>query len=372
MEIVGTNGGAFCKDFGSVLLKGVVGTITVDYSISYLMRTDNLSETYTADADGQIRINDLGELALCYFDNLPVVLDASEVAYTTTDYQVKIEANIYNSDGELQTTFAQKFFYSNCRTNIDEPYKYAGFLGRHRRCKVRTEQSVNVGYFNRGQSLFLGIAYKGQWIELAYPALIQDGYLHVRNLNVATVLAKLKADTKDDTLTLDDISYYIAYLKLEGSVVDAIQFDVDRRYFPALTHFVYYNCFGVPDTLYFTGRDERSSEMDATFAKLQRKYRKINTGYNIYHGVNTGFITETLRDCVEDLVNSDTVYLYDSSGLGEQITVTEVDFQESRPHTEPINIKLTYRLADECQRRCDRDPEINYRIFDHTFGNTFE
>ena len=105
---------------------------------------------------------------------------------------------------------------------------------------------------------------------------------------------------------------------------------------------------------------------------IQREYRKVSTEYNIYHGINTGFINETLRDCVEDLVNSSRVHLYDTSGLGEQVTITEVDFQESKPRTEPVNVRLKFRLASNCQRRFSRDNTIDLKIFDHTFGDTFE
>lgn len=374
MVVTGVNGGAFCQDFGSVLLQEVTGGITVNYTITHTEGAESLTETYTPDTAGRVSINDLGSLAFCYFHLPDMVVDASAGTCIDSQETVRIEAEIFDSDsGTRQGGFSQLFFYSNCRTNIPEAYKYNGFLSRHRRCKVRPSQAVNVGYYYRGQSFGLGIAYRQggatQWKEttLTTPA---NAYKVIRNLNVSTVLETLVSLVPE--VTADDILYYIAYLKYDNEVTDAIQFDVDRRYFPAETGFVYYNCFGIPESLHFTGQDERTAEMDATFARLDRKYRKIDTGFQIFHNINTGFINETLRDCVEDLVNSDKVCLYDASGIGEQVTVTELDFLESKPRTEPINVRLTYRLASECQRRCDRDPAIDYRIFDHTFGEAFE
>ena len=51
---------------------------------------------------------------------------------------------------------------------------------------------------------------------------------------------------------------------------------------------------------------------------------------------------------------------------------TEVNFDEFTPRTEPINVRIKYRLASECQRTIDRDMTVDYRIFDHTFGEEFE
>lgn len=376
MVVTGTNGGAFCKDFGAVLISDVTGSIRVDYTVTAPLKTDILSETYTADASGIIRINDLGELAQCYFEELPVALDSDSENVTSVNHIVRIDAKLYDDSDKLLTSFSQKFFYSNCRSTIDNAYSYLGFLSRHRKRKVRLDQSLCVGYFARGQKTGVGVYYKqggvAKWTEFQLADARDDDSLTIRNVSSDTVLANLKKHAQADDVTIDDLFYYIVYLKHDGNVVDAIQFDIDTRYFSAISHFVFYNCFGVPDTLYFTGKDERSSELVGTYAMIQREYRKVSTEYNIYHGINTGFINETLRDCVEDLVNSGKVYLYDSSGLGEQVTITEVDFQESKPRTEPVNVRLKFRLASDCQRRFNRDDTIDLKIFDHTFGDTFE
>lgn len=376
MVISGTNGGAFCKDFGAVLISEITGSIRVDYTLTAPLKTDTLSETYTADASGIVRINDLGELAQCYFEDLPIALDSDPENATAVNHVIRVDAKLYDESGQLLTSFSQKLFYSNCCSTIDNAHSYLGFLSRHRKRKVRLDQSLSVGYFARGQKMGVGVYYKqggvAKWAEYQMSDVRGDDFLMVRNVSPVTILSKLKEHTQADDVTLEDLFYYIVFLKHGADVVDAIQFDVDTRYFSAVSHFAFYNCFGVPDTLYFTGKDERSSELVGTYAMIQREYRKVSTEYNIYHGINTGFITETLRDCVEDLVNSSSVYLYDSTGIGEQVTITEVDFQESKPRTEPVNVRLKFRLASDCQRRFNRDNTIDFKIFDHTFGDTFE
>lgn len=371
MVISGTNSGAFCKDFGTVVLSDITGDIRIDYLFYLPGNTrSSMTEYYSPDNSGVVRINDLGEVALSFFDSLPI----NFVDECTEEYSIVMEAQIFDAAGGRLNGFSQKFYYSNCRTSIESPYKYRGFLSRHRRRKIRVDQAHFIGFFLNGQQLGIGVSYrygsKAKWAEFLVD-MTDSGYLYYRNLSVDAIVALLQSRTGLD-LDPDDIFYFIVYLKADGEVVDAMQLDVDRTHYQAISHFVYRNCFGVPDTLQFVGKDTRTSEMVATYVNIQKKYRKINTQYNIFHDINTGYINDTLRDCVEDLVTSDAVYLYNGNTLGDMVTITETSFDESRPRTEPVNVRLKYRISAECQRIIDRDMTLDYRIFDHTFGETFE
>lgn len=370
MVVSGTNSGSFCKDFGSVLLSGLTGRISVVYTLSLPDGSiKSFTEHYTPDDGGVVRINDLGELAFAYFDPLPMVLAAAQ----TAGYTLLLEASVYDAGDVLLGGFSQKFFYANCRTSIETPHSYRGFLSRHHRRKIGVDQAHFVGFFLNGQQLGIGVSYKKgdteQWVEFQVdtPA---DGELYYRNFDVQTLVDLLRVVGLE--ISPDDVFYYIIYLKADGIVQDAMQVDVDRTHYSATTHMVYHNCFGVPDSLRFTGKDNRSVEMDAAYINVQRHFLKINTRHNIYHDVNTGYINEVMRDCAEDLVNSEAVYLYHFQTLGDRVSITEVNFDEIKPRTEPVNVRIKYRLAAECQRTIERDMTVDYRIFDHTFGDTFE
>lgn len=370
MVISGTNSGCFCRDFGSVVLSDITGKISVSYLLYLPDNTQtSITEYYTPDNNGDVHINDLGTLILSYFSSMPINLSDACVY----DLSILMEAQIFDESGERLNGFSQRFYYSNCHTSISAPYKYRGFLSRHRRRKILPNQAHFIGFFQKAQQLGIGVSYRSG-TESKWTEFVQDvadtGYLYYRNLSLDTVVSLLQSNT-DIIVSPEDVFYFIVYLKADGQVVDAMQLDIDRTHYPAVSHFVYRNCFGVPDTLQFVGKDNRTSEMEATYVNIQRQYRKINTKYNVYHDINSGYINDTLRDCVEDLVNSD-VFLYDNTTLGERVTITETAFDESRPRTEPINVRLKYRLARECQRTIDRDMTLDYRIFDHTFGDTFE
>lgn len=372
MVVSGTNSGAFCKDFGSVVLSDLTGSISVAYSLTLPDGSSrSFSEYYSPDDKGIVRINDLGELAFAYFEPLPMVLAGAQSA----SYTLLLDAVVYDIADSMVGQFSQKFFYSNCRTNIQSPHSYQGFLSRHYRCKISAEQAHFVGFIQNGQQLGIGVSYRmgnaGQWSEFLM-SMGDNGQIYYQNLDVQTVVQLLQTNM-GVSVPVDDVFYYIIYLKVDGSVQDEMQVDVDHIPYPATTHMLYYNCFGIPDSLRFTGKDNRTTEIDAAYINVQRKFLKINTKYNIYHDVNTGFINAVMRDCAEDLVNCEApVYLYCNGSLGDRITVTEVNFDEFTPRTEPINVRIKYRLASECQRTFDRDMTVYYRIFDHTFGEEFE
>lgn len=371
MVVSGTNSGAFCKDFGSVMLSGLAGSVSVAYSLTLPDGSQkSFAEYYTPDDAGVVRINDLGELAYAYFEPIPIVLSA---AYMTS-YTLLLEAVVYDADDTQLGVFSQKFFYANCRTNVNSPHSYRGFLSRHHRRKIGVDQAHFIGFFANGQQLGIGVSYQSggveQWSEFLLNVTV-SGQIYTLNLSMRMVL-QLLLQNNGIVVSPDDVFYYIVYLKADGAVLDAMQVDIDRNHYPATTHMLYYNCFGVPDSLRFTGKDNRTVEMDAAYVNVQRNYLKINTRHNIYHDINTGYISEVMRDCAEDLVNSDAVYLYQSDTLGDRVTITEVNFDENKPRTEPVNVRIKYRLSAECQRSIDRDMTVDYRIFDHTFGDTFE
>ena len=327
-------GGVFCHDMGDVQISGVSGNITVKYEVSGPdMDSASFDEVYYPDKDGNVKIHGLGDVALSYFRDLDINLLHTTDDYTSIRYYLMIYSSIYNDAGKQAGSFTQTFYYSNCRTGMSAYDKR--FLSRFSKRMVRVDQVVPVAYHKMGQTLVLGIAYKSQdkarFHKVNFFSNAAPGTFDIRYFSVPAIVDRLNKEL-GASYTADDIIFYEASLYSQEMLIDKIHFDIDRRHYPQITHFVFYNCFGFPETLYFTGRDERS---------------------------------------VEDMVHSSKVYLYKNDVLGDLITITEVDFTESKPRTEPLNIKLTYRVANECQRIFTRD-SLRERIFDKTFDSTFD
>lgn len=366
-------GGVFCHDMGDVQISGVSGNITVKYQVSGPdMDSASFDEVYYPDKDGNVKIHGLGDVALSYFRDLDINLLHTTDDYTSIRYYVMISGSIYNDAGEQAGSFTQTFYYSNCRTGMSAYDKR--FLSRFSKRMVRVDQVVPVAYHKMGQTLVLGIAYKSQdkarFHKVNFFSNTAPGTFDIRYFSVPAIVERLNKEL-GVSYTADDIIFYEASLYSQEVLIDKIHFDIDRRHYPQITHFVFYNCFGFPESLYFTGRDERSSELTASFGSVKGEYLKLHTDLITSHTANTGYINDTIRDCVEDMVHSTKVYLYKNDVLGDLITITEVDFTESKPRTEPLNIKLTYRVANECQRIFARD-SLRERIFDKTFDSTFD
>ena len=165
MVVSGTNSGAFCKDFGSVMLSGLAGSVSVAYSLTLPDGSQkSFTEYYTPDDAGVVRINDLGELAYAYFEPIPIVLSA---AYMIS-YTLLLEAVVYDADDTQLGVFSQKFFYANCRTNVNSPHSYRGFLSRHHRRKIGVDQAHFIGFFANGQQLGIGVSYQSGGVEQWY------------------------------------------------------------------------------------------------------------------------------------------------------------------------------------------------------------
>lgn len=366
-------GSVYCRDMGDVVISNVTGSITVKYRISgYGIAAATFEEVYFPDSAGNVIINGLGEVALDYFPDQEIKILHTTKNHTIVKNYIIIDADVYNASGNKEKTFSQSFYFSQCRTALS--YNDKCFLNRFSSRMVREDQLVCVAYHCWGQTLVLGIAYKSEgvarFLKVNFFTNNTPGNSIIQYFSVDSVVERLNMEL-NASFTSDDIIYYEADLYSNGTLIDKIRYDIDRKHYPQITHFVFYNCFGFPETLYFTGRDERSSELEASFGTVMGDYLKVHTDLITSHTANTGYINESIRDCVEDMVHSNKVYLYQKDTLGDLITITGVEFTESKPRTEPLNIKLTYRVADKCQRTFTR-ARLPEKIFDKTFDSTFD
>lgn len=375
MEITGiVDGGVFCPDMGDVEITGVSGNITIKYSIkkTYATTITTFNEVYYPDQKGCVKIHGLGDIAMDYFGDIGILLRHNTHQYDSNPYLIIIYALIFNNSGGVENSFSQTFFYSKCRMSIS--LNDICFMSRFSTRMVREDQVVCLTSHGKFQDMVLGIAYKTDSevrfhrIELPTRGGLGDFYTYF--YSVPAVVERLNEALKS-SYTTNDIVYYEVYYYDNDKIIDKVHFDIDRKHYPQITHFIFYNCFGFPETLYFTGKDERSAELEASFGSFAGNYLKTYTDLITSHTVNTGYINEAIRDSVEDMVHSSKVYLYEYDKLGDLITITGVDFTESKPRTEPLNVKLTYRVADECQRKFAR-AKIGDRIFDSTFDSTFD
>lgn len=368
------NHGAYFSDFGNITLHGVPQEkIRIDFVIRQANETlFSFSENYYPDTDNKVVIRSLGDVAAVYFKNLnipsPYLAKGSFGAY-----HILISATIHLADDSVAGSFEQKFYYSDSRTNIPSPSVYDRFCSRFSEVKVTPEQWALVSFLYVAQTLEVSVTYKLENTaavrKINIPVTAATDEFFWLSVGPEAILSLLNEDT-GGTYEIEDLLSYDVILSVDVNVVDSIHYDIDRNYYPQITYVLYYNSFGLPETVYLTGKSSRTSEMEGAFANIDKKYVKYHTKLTTYSDVNSGFINDTMVNALEDLVKSRLVYLVNEEGVGDMITVVEINFNTDKPVSTPNNVSIKYRVSADNMQSFKRD---NYEsgIFNEVFNETF-
>ncbi|MBQ9641526.1 MAG: hypothetical protein IJV06_08190 [Bacteroidaceae bacterium] len=370
------SGGVFCQDMDDIVVSGVSGELQVEFSIRNAAETvlNSFLETYYPDGGGKVRITGLAELMEAYLDGVPLQeLYRPHQEYTEVDGFVVLSMAFYQ-DGSLVDTCSQTVYQANNRVN-ERPSSYRYFLSRFRERTVFVEHVLSVSYIFRGQELRAGVAYMQENGRSAYRVLslnnggMTEGKVCVHQYVPSDLADRCGVDVEQ--------LLYVDFELGRSSGNRFAQFDKMRCTFDHGNHlertaFVFKNLFGVLETLVMTGQNKRTSELEATFSWIGRKYRKTSTDLTTSHTVCTGYIDDVTHASVKDAIRSTEVYLLDGLELGDQVTVTDIDLDYAMPRTSPLAAYLTYRVSEKVQERFSRVAVRESEIFDDTFDDTFE
>ena len=361
--------GLFCPDMGILTISGLDADIVVDFSLSIAGKVQNSwSERYTPDASGKVAIRELGNIMMDYFQPVGIEVDYSLNEQEPINCRGIIEGKINDTP-----VISQPLFYCTQKVGITNMY-YDRFFNRYAKRMVRANQYVPVVHNYNSQVMEVGVAYRVGG-EVCYGVLSLGSFadqphnFKVHNLSPVVIATRIN-NQKQVSITADDLIYYEATLSVDNNVVDKIRFDMDHKHYKQLTHFVFYNLFGFPETIYMTGKDEKSAEMEGTYALISEQYTKIDTELNELHTVNSGYISETSYESIKDMIRSREVYRYNGTYM-ERITITDVDLVAEKPRSTPLNVKITYRLAKDDDAKFIRPGMADGKVFDETFDNTF-
>lgn len=340
-----------------------------DWSKVYSFRETYYVESYLPPNDYCV-VRDIGKVIKPYLSSMPLdeefLFSSCEDSCYNLSVNVRIrhykEGDIGGDPSEIYTLTAH---YSDVRTNRNgRQHKHLpliGFLSRYnwKERLIDIKQKIFVSYLHSSQytKFFLGIAYmkdgaaRYREVAVAFPEAAE----YVNTLyafDAEMVLDSLRRTFAEcSSVTEEDLIYFSVNLMANDTdtgleyPVGYIKYVYDRRHFPQEKHLLFYNAFGIWETLVLKGKDERSTQMNATFAWISSKYRKNTTELVTSHAHNTGFISEVDHETLLDLANSSQVYLYDGETIEDEITITELEDTASYPRQEPMNAKVTYRVA---------------------------
>lgn len=399
MATVKELGHQFCGDLPNLTLHdGGVHILQFDICDSDWETVDSFRETYYVESylppNDYCVVRDIGKVIKPYLEPMP--LDEDFLFYSCEDdfYNLSVNVRImhYNEGGiggEPSEEYRLTAHYSDVRTNRNgrqhkhEPY--FGFLSRYnwKERLISPNQTIFVSFLHRSihSRFYLGIAYMQDGnahyreVDVAFP----DAEYYVHSLYAFTaedVLYKLKHSFSEcPSVTESDLLYFTVNLMASEPAehrIGYIKYVFDRRHFPQEKHLLFYNAFGVWETLELKGRDERSTQMEGTYAWIDNKYLKNTTELVTSHAHNTGYLSEVDHETLLDLANSSHVYLYDGGIIEDEITITELEDTVSYPRQEPMNAKITYRVADEQRKLKFQYYDDAVDVFDKTFDRSFE
>lgn len=371
LQVTGVADECFCGDYGDITVVVAPADVLTVISVGDVAV---LSETYSPDQNEQVIIRDIGEVLLSYFTN-----PAFDFSTSFRDGSIDVAISIVCNDVvPLTYNKTQKVHYSRIKIGHDFTTKYSKFLTRYTKKNTSATRQELVSAFSGIDRVDVAVAYILNGVA-KYTKIPLSAVTDCTTMNASLgIVTQLLNTNQALTLSTDDILYYDLYAvqiatDLTETIVDKIQYKNDKRYFPHEKHFVYYNCFGVLETITFTGLENRSMELGATFGYTNRNYRKIDTTPVVSNKAYSGYIDNATAESIEDLITSDKVCLYADGVIGDEITITDIEMESKDPSNEPLSYSITYRPTKEKHLKFTRaGSSSDNRIFDSTFDYTFD
>lgn len=373
MTFVGlVTGGVFCQDMGDLTVRYCQQETVVKFIVRDAdnVLLSSFDEIYYPNANNELVIAGLADLMSSYLEGrkLSELFNPNQGCTAINSFAtLKLE---FYQNGSKVDECSQMFYQSNNRTGV-YPSDYNYFLSRFRERAVHPDQVLFLSYIYRGQQLQAGVAYYQANVRSAYRTISLD------NTGVATGKTCCHQYIPSDIanqcgVTADRLVYIEFKLMLNGVMIDYMKCIFDHEHQKEKTAFLFKNLFGVPEMIVMTGANKRTSELDASFSWMNRKYRKTSTDLTTSHTICTGYIDLNTRDSVKDAIRSDEVHLVEGTRLVDMVTVTDIDLDMKTPQNEGLIAFITYRVSEKVQERFSRVAVRDGEIFDDTFDDSFE
>ena len=270
--------------------------------------------------------------------------------------------------------------YSNAISGFLNTGSAAGGVGSRflSRCDLHTVtawQPCAVSFFGHGETVKVKLLHYVDGIpELTDIADITEEEITAADSdNMQTFNFTLEALAEAAQIDVKDIIYADIQLFLNSAPMDSVRFMHDTRHRAFERIFAFIGAMGEPEFVALTGTEQREAEFEGVFLMEHNDYRKADTTLRCIHTAHTGPLSEEERELLWDMTASPWVYVIENGQLRE-VTITEVELADSRPHREPIGFSVKWRYtAEKSQRTFSRTQNVPHtRIFDKTFDETFE
>lgn len=338
----------------------VIGSVT-DSSVVVEIRYQGtliISEVYTPDVDSKIYIREIGELALLLIDKPDFVMTNGSTGYGSILINVKIigtstflikDVTIYpcivDFAGSLDVATLKQIPLSratNKSTGVGRK-EYVSFYGSG----ILKAYVVKKGLTSDSAATYNLVSWN-------LPEKIH--FFDVSPSQMATVAGCAESD----------LVYYNIFISADS----IIRFTMDERNYPDQKTFVFRNCFGAQESFTCTGADKSERKWTRSFGNIDNKQVSLTRDLVNKFTANTGYLLAEDLEVLEDMMNSDQVYLLDEYGL-QEIVILEENFNDTSRRDELKTVEFSYRFAQNNQFKTTYKAFKKPRVFSTEFDETF-
>lgn len=335
----------------------------VHEKLAFKMTVDGqeaLSEVYYPDSENAVVICDPGTIINEYFVRPELGSGDDWIALPPMTVQLSL------SDSEAVVEYTLYVFHSRYRVSF-EPLTGFIFYSRYKIKHIRQNTIDYLSFFVSDKTkVYLDIIYleSGNSVKKTVELQLSDANrMMAYNMSPAKVgkLAGLRAD---------NILSYDARIT-DGTLTDLVRYVIDRKSHREIHQFLYYNVFGLPESISFSGLVQFSPELEGDIADMVKLKRRFNPFFNDLRTVNTGYLDENKYKALIDMLTSPVQRWYDTPSLPMEIIITDIDFTHTKMGNQRVNVNLTFCPASRRHQVFDRY-SFGGGIFDYTFDRTFE
>lgn len=341
-------------EYGDIVMTNVVAAVSVEISHAGVVI---LSESYTPDSTGTIRIREVGELAMLYFDS-------NDFADASGEDGDVVVLSITLTEG-AQVISKNVTFYP-CIVDFSGSLSTADIVTIPLSRSIKKETGIGrkeyISFYG-GQTVKAYIVYKSTTdVGVTHDLIVLANAAKFYRVNVSpSVIAALAGVAESD------IVYYNIYTSEEF----IIRFTVSERNYPFQKTFVFRNCFGAQESFTCIGDEIAERKWTREFGSINKKEVQVSRDLEAKFKVNTGLVTDNDLEVIEDLLHSDQICIIDEFGF-QEVVILEENFSDSSRKDEVESVDFTYRLSQHNQFKTSYKAFRKPRIFTPDFDRRFE
>lgn len=349
------------SEYGNIILSEVTESVTLEITYD---DTVVLTEKYYPDSSGVVVIRDVAKVALAHMPSWPLSLTNHAVLS-------KVQLNIVlteNTDPAGVIDEAVVFYRADFDFNssINEDLLLMMPLSRSTVKSTGVGQKEFISFYDFDDAdVILYAVYKDDGRDVAvtiadFLEIEENGLVMTFDVSPSVVATAVGCD-------VNDLIYYNLY-KAETAI---IRYRIDERRFPKTTTFIFRNSFGAQESLTCTGHHEVDADWQREFGSIDNELMQVSRDKTEPIKVSTGYLLPSMAGVIDDLLNSEEVYVLQGTQL-RKVVILDQEFSRTSRRNEPRVYEITYRYASNSPQAGNYVPLAKSGVFDSTFDNTFE